>query len=481
MAASLALVTGALALVTESLLQRPAFAVNGLAAGTGSARDFGDTASIPLFVSLDEAAQGLVMVFQWDGRKGVGEDLRVDNDVGQIFEGADFIQSRVEADYMVLAIITDLVGDGMPLIPAGQDQEVGSADIMCVCRGPRQEVAVALVHRSFRSLVPGGQILDNMVIIGGESVLMADGLELTNGTLICNSEDEPPPVDSPEVTCGDVDGNGDLVTVEGQAGQNANLCFLYRAPVSDDPRERIQGLQLSVSYDCNLECDENTLSTAGGVLEDVVPDFLDVDCDNVPADDPGDDDDCELIAGILVDAMPPFDGATLPGTAVHRRLFCLEFAISASAPCGSDLPVAFVNGLDGTGIVPIPNVAAINNQDVPLDVTACSVRVAGDAAPANFVRGDCNFDGTVNVVDASSMVAHIFLVGDARFDPPCLDACDSDDSGKLDITDPIFILNWLFVRTSPPPPLPGGVTPGADGTPDDPLDCVAGQGDVPCL
>ncbi len=58
----------------------------------------------------------------------------------------------------------------------------------------------------------------------------------------------------------------------------------------------------------------------------------------------------------------------------------------------------------------------------------------------------------------------------------CLDAADADDDGRLIITDPIFLLSWLFQAGSPPPP-PTPSAPsyeaancGLDPT-DDPLAC----------
>lgn len=456
---------------------RDVLAVNSLSIGADSARDFGETVSLPLFASFDDPTQGLVMVFQWDGRKGLGEDLFLNNDAGQIFDGADMILSRIEDDYMIFAVLMDLVGDDDPVIPPGQDQQIGTADVTCVCRGPRVEVTVALLHRSFKSLVPGGHVLDNMLIVDGFSVRMDDGLQLNNGMFVCNSEEEP--VEEPEVACGDVDDDGNFLPVEGAVGESVSVCFLYRSPVTDEPTERIQGLQLSVSYDCNLQCDPTSLDTTGGVLDEVVPDFLEIQCDNIPADDPADDDDCEMIAGILIEAVPPFEGETLPGTDVFRRLFCLDFTIGPNAECGSTLPLEFVNGLDGNDIIPIANVAAINNQDVLLATMNCSVEVAGTLGEPEFIRGDCDFNGTTNVADGAAMVSHMFVMGEERFDAPCLDACDADDSGELDITDPIFILSWLFIDGSPRPPLPGPVSPGPDPTVD-PLDCAAGPGGGDC-
>lgn len=67
-----------------------------------------------------------------------------------------------------------------------------------------------------------------------------------------------------------------------------------------------------------------------------------------------------------------------------------------------------------------------------------------------FIRGDANFDGTVNISDAIFTLSFLFLGGPAPF---CDDAADADDSGRLDITDAIRILDSLFLgaQTLPPP------------------------------
>jgi hypothetical protein len=82
-----------------------------------------------------------------------------------------------------------------------------------------------------------------------------------------------------------------------------------------------------------------------------------------------------------------------------------------------------------------------------------------------FVRGDLDADGAINITDPVVLLGFMFLGQKA---PACLDAADGDDSGKLEITDAVFILNFLF-RGGPamPPPYPAR---GADPT-DDALGC----------
>ncbi|MFQ5655002.1 MAG: hypothetical protein ACE5GW_09760 [Planctomycetota bacterium] len=83
-----------------------------------------------------------------------------------------------------------------------------------------------------------------------------------------------------------------------------------------------------------------------------------------------------------------------------------------------------------------------------------------------FVRGDCNADGDVQIADAVFILTALFGVGATV---PCADACDGNDDGHLDISDAIRVLVHLFLPGSPPPPPP---FPGCGEDPTlDPLDC----------
>jgi hypothetical protein len=88
------------------------------------------------------------------------------------------------------------------------------------------------------------------------------------------------------------------------------------------------------------------------------------------------------------------------------------------------------------------------------------------AALPKFIRGDANADGKLDITDAIGVLNWLFTGSDP---PPCVDAADADDDGQVAITDPIKVLGHLFSGTeAPPPPFPGM---GPDPTPDA-LDCL---------
>jgi hypothetical protein len=96
-------------------------------------------------------------------------------------------------------------------------------------------------------------------------------------------------------------------------------------------------------------------------------------------------------------------------------------------------------------------------------VTIKYVQSALPAVP--FVRGDADASGKVDISDAIYTLLYLFRGGAA---PSCLEALDAIDDGKVNISDAIFLLVYLFV---------GGLTPtdpfaacGADPT-EDALGC----------
>jgi N-acetylmuramoyl-L-alanine amidase len=79
-----------------------------------------------------------------------------------------------------------------------------------------------------------------------------------------------------------------------------------------------------------------------------------------------------------------------------------------------------------------------------------------------FRRGDANQSGGVDLSDPVFILAWLFTGGET---PACLDAADADDGGVIDISDAILLLQWLFLGGPEPAP-PGPHRCGADPTED---------------
>jgi hypothetical protein len=85
-----------------------------------------------------------------------------------------------------------------------------------------------------------------------------------------------------------------------------------------------------------------------------------------------------------------------------------------------------------------------------------------------FRRGDPNADGRVDISDAIFLLNWLFR---GKPGPGCADAADTNDSGVVDLSDSVAVFNFLFYG-SRPPPNPGPAACGVDTTLDN-LSCDA--------
>ncbi|MGQ9589143.1 MAG: hypothetical protein ACUVYA_02485 [Planctomycetota bacterium] len=94
---------------------------------------------------------------------------------------------------------------------------------------------------------------------------------------------------------------------------------------------------------------------------------------------------------------------------------------------------------------------------------------SGEIVPEKptFHRGDANADGGLDLSDGVFVLNYLFLGGPT---PGCLEAANANDDGGLDLSDGVFILNYLFLG-GPAPPAPGPVGepcgPDPEGSPSD--------------
>jgi len=67
-----------------------------------------------------------------------------------------------------------------------------------------------------------------------------------------------------------------------------------------------------------------------------------------------------------------------------------------------------------------------------------------------FLRGDPNIDGQADISDAVWILEYLFATSSVR--PPCLNAADVNDSEQVDLADAVYLLMWLFAGGGPPEP-----------------------------
>jgi hypothetical protein len=66
---------------------------------------------------------------------------------------------------------------------------------------------------------------------------------------------------------------------------------------------------------------------------------------------------------------------------------------------------------------------------------------------ADFVRGDASGDGRLDVTDA---IVHLRFLFQSGAPPGCEDAADANDDGKLELDDAVTTLLYLFAEGSLP-------------------------------
>ena len=88
----------------------------------------------------------------------------------------------------------------------------------------------------------------------------------------------------------------------------------------------------------------------------------------------------------------------------------------------------------------------------------------------SFVRGDVNSDGKMDIADPINVVNYLFRKGPA---PACADSADANDDANIDVTDIMLMINHQFqAGEAPAAPFPDCGRDG-DVVDDDGLGCDA--------
>lgn len=126
---------------------------------------------------------------------------------------------------------------------------------------------------------------------------------------------------------------------------------------------------------------------------------------------------------------------------------------------GDELTAGTAPDCNNNGVIDACDISAGSSMDVDLDGVP-------DECSTAFQRGDCNMDGGFDISDPARLLEFMFGGGSQ---PSCLDSCDANDDGMLDLADVIALLCGMFC--SPAMPLPEPFTNcGVDPT-EDALNC----------
>lgn len=133
---------------------------------------------------------------------------------------------------------------------------------------------------------------------------------------------------------------------------------------------------------------------------------------------------------------------------------------------GLNTRISFVDGLRGSG-QPVPTVFTVDGVSVsPTRRLPLDVRGAEGPRVEDFIRGDPNDDGRVNIADPIWIINELFRNGRPT---TCRDTADATDDGLVDLSDVMFLIEYRFLGgPRPEAPFPDC---GGDPTADD-IECA---------
>ncbi len=338
--------------------------------------------------------------------------------------GAEFVDVDIAPNGVVVEVVFDSEApfDGQALLP-GSGWTLALIRMQCLSPPLAPDPPVLHAVTPVNGVV-GNPAAVNRVSIGGIEISPS----LEGGVVSCL----PVPFAPMSFLLGTLDDEGNVGPVSAAPGDTVPLTIFYTDPVGG-----IQGVQIAICADCDLNFVFRSFSAIGMALDEA--EFLLATYDNNPSDGDG----CEMTIGALLDAIPPFDGATLPITTDPIPLGQVEISISPSATPFACLEVQFCDFIDGGGGAPIENVAVIDNESV-FNFAKIDGLICLDQATL-FRRGDVNTDGDIDLADP--IVALIALTSGQL---PCFAAADIDGDGLHLISDPILLLEYLFGGGEPP-------------------------------
>ncbi len=357
--------------------------------------------------------------------------------------GAEFEVSNIYSDGGTVGVVLDFQPpfDGQT-IATGNDNHIATYTYSCneiIYLPESDQISPLTLINGYIGVPP----LDNVIVVGGLSLFPS----LESGTMTCSAIEPPPEHNTIMVAKVEFDEDAGNYAYHGQTG-TLSFCFL-------DPDDELQGMTITACYDCDLTVEEGTFSLDGSIVEMVGAEYINHQVD----DDCSDGESGELILAILLDALPPFEGQTLPPTSEFLLVGSIDVTVDDSAECELEQSIVFCDNINGNGTVSLYNNVVIDYLSIQdFERIDTSIVIVPQEI---FQRGDCNSDDKVDLADAATTIAAQF----SGLPILCADACDSNDDGVINLADSVFTMNWLF-KFGPTPPEPGPFNDGPDPTTD---------------
>ncbi|MFN0057289.1 MAG: dockerin type I repeat-containing protein [Planctomycetota bacterium] len=147
------------------------------------------------------------------------------------------------------------------------------------------------------------------------------------------------------------------------------------------------------------------------------------------------------IVGCVLDFGPTSPLGFIPQGPLSE-IAVFEYQVLASAPDAATSPLTFSGSLVPVlPSPPTPILISMGEEGIVPTLQAGLITVDGGPPVVEFIRGDANVDGALNIADPVFMLNYLFASGPI---PTCLKTVDCNDDGALNIADPVYSLNYQF-------------------------------------
>ncbi len=128
-------------------------------------------------------------------------------------------------------------------------------------------------------------------------------------------------------------------------------------------------------------------------------------------------------------------------------VFTVLFCFAAASFCAADNIDQLGSGASGRSVSGNLRLDSVLGQNVAGIAGALSSGFYSQYAIPDYLAGDVNGDRKINISDVVFLINYIFAGGTA---PPSMAAADADCNGMVNISDAVRLLNYIFSGAAAP-------------------------------
>lgn len=220
---------------------------------------------------------------------------------------------------------------------------------------------------------------------------------------------------------------------------------VYAAISSDGAGEGVQGWSFSIVVNGQLNITSVTTAGTPGIDNNFSGGF-----NKTQIVDPAAPENAGKNGVVSAIVLSLTENKVLPPTGTEAVLDIGVEAQAAQAEDAQSGMVQFVDGLKGSG-QPVSNALTVDGNTVAAcNAGTASVEVVFQLlvnTDKSFVRGNANNDGKVDIADPIWIINELFRGGPAS---TCQDAADANNDGMVDAADAVYLIAYEFQGGSPP-------------------------------